>query len=262
MHGPPTEPDARLVPFTPVAQRSLSVFGAPASLVFVPGRKARQTEALLRPAFLRSPVDRIVAEEALWRGDGLVLTPNRYPFAREQRILWPTRPHREPDVEMWSAIGSWVDATSGSALVNTIGAASSIARAHAHLLPERLPFLAALPERRTTIDLIDLPHGIELVQKHVPFCLLGLRGEAKARAEALVAIAGCRMCTAWNVVVQEHTAWVYPRRLETPAPHFPFALGAAEVWGRWCYVEEAPFARATTADLERALVAAGMEPLG
>lgn len=261
MSHPPIESHSSLVPFAPAARRSLTAFGAPVTLAFVPGRKARQSANVQRPAFRRSPASRIVGEEAFWRGDGLAVTPNRYPFAGQQRILWPLHPLRDPDPAMWAAICAWCDAANGTALVNTIGAASTIAHAHAHLLPERLPFLAALPERTAHHDLVDLPADVALVEKIVPFCLLGVRGPAAARAAAIAALATARLTPSWNVVVQDGTAWLYPRRLETPTPHFPFALGAAEVWGRWCYVDEAPFVAATAADLERALVAAGTETL-
>ncbi|MBL8750147.1 MAG: hypothetical protein JNK78_13360 [Planctomycetes bacterium] len=259
---PPTEPHPSLVPFAPAALRSLVVFGSPVVLAYVPGRKARQDPVSRRPAFRRSPADRIVAEESFWRDGDLALTPNRHPFAAEQRILWPLRPIREPDAAMWTAACAWADAANGTALVNTIGAASTIARAHAHLLPERLAFLAALPEKSVAIDAIDRPAGAEFVAKDAPFFLVGVRGSAAARGSALAQLAAARLTAAWNVVVQDGTAWVFPRRIETPAPHFPFALGAAEVWGRWCYVDEAPFASATANDLEQALVAAGTEPLG
>ena len=258
MNIPPIAPDSRLVPFAPAAERSLVVFGAPVTIAFVPSRKQRQNPPSdERPAFRPSPVARILAEEAMWTGQGLVMTPNRYPFAREQRILWPTDLCREPDRAMWTAIGAWVEAANGTALLNNIGAASSIARAHAHLMPERLPFLQALRERPAPAGLIEVPPGVELVVKDVPFCLLGVRGPAGARAEAIVRLADARMTAAWNVVTSDGEAWLYPRRLEAPRPHFPYALGAAEVWGRWCYVDEEPFAAATAGMLERALVAAG-----
>jgi hypothetical protein len=262
MNLPPTTPDERLVPFAPAALRELVVFGAPVFVACVPSRKARQDRPIEeRPAFRRSAASRIVAEEALWRGGGLVLTANKYPFAREQRILWPDAPHREPDLAMWTAVCAWADACPGTALVNNVGAAATIARAHAHLMPERLPFLGALRERAVAADLIDVPDGVQLVQKDVPFCLLGARGPAAARAVAIARLAEARLTAAWNVVVQDGAAWLYPRAVETPAPHFPYALGSAEVWGRWCYLDQAPFDAATGARLERALVAAGTPPL-
>ena len=263
MAVPPAEPHPSLVPFRPTATRTLTVFGGPVELVLVPGRKARKDAARSdRPPFGRSPAARIVRDEAFWRSDGLALTPNRYPFAHHQRILWTTRPVRDPDLALWAAAADWADRSNGTALVNNIGAAATIARAHAHLLPERLPFLGALPDRRCELDLVDLPTSAELVVKDAPFCLLGVRGPAAARAEVLLLLAEARLTPAWNVVIEDGTVWVFPRRIETPAPHFSHALGAAEVWGRWCYLDEQPFAAATTADLERALVAAGTPPLG
>ncbi|MBX3462576.1 MAG: hypothetical protein KF830_05365 [Planctomycetes bacterium] len=262
MDLPPAGPDARLPPFAATARRTLVVHGAPVELVFVPERQRREGRATRdRPALRRSRAAAIVADEALWVDERHVVTPNRYPFAPEQRILWPRAVQREADPGMWRLAGAWVDAVNGTALLNTIGAAATIARAHVHLLPERLPFLPALRTRPLRDPPIDPPPGAELVAAEVPFCLLGVRGPADARAEALLRLGEARLTAAANVVVQQHTAWLYPRRLETPAPHFPFALGAAEVWGRWCYSERAPFDAATAADLERALVLAGMEPL-
>jgi hypothetical protein len=189
-----------------------------------------------------------------------VLTPNRYPFARAQRLLWREGASREPDVCMWRALFEWCTRSGGAALHNTIGAAGTIGRAHAHLLAERLPFLDELPQSPAALDLVDLPAGVELVRKHVPFTLLGVRGEPDAAAAALAELAEARLTAAWNVAVQRDTAWLYPRAREIPAPDFPYALGAAELWGRWCYTDDAAFAAADGARLERALVAAGMPP--
>src|SRR5574339_102110 len=83
--------------------------------------------------------------------------------------LWTTLPVRDPDFALWTAAAEWADRSNGTALVNNIGAASTIARAHAHLLPERLPFLGALPDRRCELDLVDLPPAAELVVKNAPF---------------------------------------------------------------------------------------------
>ena len=252
----------RLVAYAPAAARRLRVFGAPVEAALVPARRQRVGAAVAeRPPFARSRAARIVADECIWRGDGMALTPNAFPFAQGQRLLWPLVPLREPDAALWQAAFAWADAAGGAALVNNVGAASSIGRAHAHLCAERLPFLAALRERTGPRDLIELPAGVELVAKDVPFCLLGVRGPAAARALAVVRLAEARLTAAWNVVAQDGATWLLPRRVETPAPGFPFALGAAELWGRWCYVEDAPFVAATAADLEAALLAASCSPL-
>ncbi len=257
-----TGPDPRLAPFAPAATRALRVFGAEVQLVLVPERKARPDRANpARPAFVRSPAARIVRDEALWQQDGFALTPNRYPFAAQQRLLWPTQPQREPDQRFWLLANEWATQNGGAALHNQVGAAATIARCHAHLVPERLPFLAALPERRVDLDLGPLPVAVSLWQKEVPACLLGVRGPAAARAEALVLLAEARLSATCSIVVQDDTAWLLPRSLETPNPHFPYALGAAELWGRWCFVDAEVFAAATGAELERALVLAGMPPL-
>lgn len=263
MSVPPIEPAASRLPFAPAAERRLTVLGVEVSLVLVPDRRARGGRAVAgRPALQRCPASRILAEEALWRADALVLTPNRYPFAAGQRLLWMAGPTREPDRAFWLAALAWAERAGGSVLLNTVGAAATIARAHAHLVPERRAFLGSLPTRQCTLDLIDVPPGGELIAVDAPFCALGVRGPVAARATALVLLAEARLTAACNVVAEGDTAWVVPRTVETPAPWFPQALGAAELWGRWCYVDEAPFAAATGADLERALVEAGAMPLG
>ncbi len=258
----PVENHAACVDFAPVARREVTVFGAPAELVLVPQRRERHGRPMAEPpAFVASRAARIVRDEAIWRENGLVLTPNRYPFAAQHRLLWPDEPIREVSFAMWHAVLDWTARSGGTALVNNIGAAATIARAHAHLVPLRLPFLTSLPERPLAAELIELPRGVELLQKDTPVCLVGVRGDADACAKALLLLAEARRTAACNVVVHERTAWLFPRSLETPTPHFPYALGAAEVWGRWCYMDEEPFRAADGDQLERALVAAGKSAL-
>jgi hypothetical protein len=252
----PDDAHATLVPFAPAARRHATVFGAPVELAFVPSRKARHGRGAERPAFANSPADRIVRDEAFWSTDGFALTPNRYPFAAAQRLLWPRAPMRELPLAAWRAAFAWTTRTGGSALLNNIGAAATIAHAHVHLTTERLPFLAGLAERECTLDLGTPTAGTRLVAKRAPFCALGVRGEPEAMAAEVQRLAAARLSAAWNVVAQDGTAWLFPRRLETPAPQFPYALGAAELWGRWCYLDEEPFAAAREPDLEQALLAA------
>jgi hypothetical protein len=251
---------APLPPFAPAARRSVRVFGARVELVWLPDRAARRGRpGDGRPAFQPDIAARILATESLWRDEHLCVTPNRYPFARQQALLWPAQPIREADERFLHRLFAWNDALGGTALLNTIGAAASIPRAHAHLTPERLPFLPALGEAPATGDFVPAVAEVRFVQKQVPFCLLGVRGPAPARASAVHALALARGTASWNLVDADGTAWVYPRSaVETPAPEFPYPLGAAEVWGRWCYLEEQPFAAATGSLLERALVRAGM----
>jgi hypothetical protein len=259
----PTSVDAELPAFEVAGRRELSIHGAPVELVFVPARAKRHGRANAeRPALAPSHAARIVADEALWRGDGHVLTPNRFPFAERQLLLWPEHARREPDVRFWRLALDWVEQSGGAALVNGIGAAATIARCHAHLVGHRLPFLDHLSERPLASPLLATANGVALVQKDVPFCLVGVRGGSiEARAEALLQLAEARLTAAANLVAQGDAVWLLPRRIEVPAPHFPWALGAAELWGRWCYMDETSFRAACAEDLERAFLAAGMPPL-
>ncbi|MEZ6036910.1 MAG: hypothetical protein R3F29_05485 [Planctomycetota bacterium] len=252
---PPSDDHAALVPFTPRAERRLRVFGGEVSLVLAPERARRPGRVGPdRPALAPSRAARIVAEEALWRDEGLVVTPNLHPFGRRHRLLWMAAPVREPDAAFWTAALDWAEREQGSVLLNNIGSAATIARAHAHLLAERQTFLAALPERPLVTPPIEVPEGCELVQKNVPFCAVGARGAPAAVATALVRLAEARLTPSWNVVAEAGVAWVLPRHLETPTPWFPLPLGAAELWGRWCHIDEEMFLAASGADLEQALV--------
>lgn len=247
-------------PFAPAARRPLAVFGAPVELVWLPERLQRQGRpGTVRPPFAPSIAERILAAETIWRGDGLRVTPNRFPFAECQLLLWRDQPSREHDLLLLRGLFTWVDQLGGAGLLNSIGAAASIARAHAHVTPERRPFLAGLPERPLADASLPDVAGVHYVHKQLPCTLLGVRGEAGPRAEAVHALQLRRLTASWNVITQDRTAWLYPRSAqETPAPQFPYALGAAEVWGRWCFLGRDEFERATGPELEQALLTAGV----
>lgn len=262
MDCPPIEPHPSLVPFEPTAERPLSLFGRTVQLALLPGRRARSGQVREgRPALGRSPAHRILSEEAYWRSETLAVTPNKFPFAKNQRILWMAHPAREPDRAFWQTALQWVKLSGGAALLNNIGAAATIPRAHAHLIDENMSFLTELAERPLKTDLIDVPDGCELVCKDVPFCMIGVRGDLEGTADALLRLADARLTATWNVIAMQDATWIVPRGRQTPAPFFDQAVGAAEFWGRWCYVDEAPFAAATGADLEQALVLATTKPI-
>jgi hypothetical protein len=252
-----------LTPFRPAARRHLHIFGAPAELVWLPERAARSgLPGPTRPAFQPSPADRILATETRWQDADFAVTPNRYPFAADIAMLWARAAVRDTDLMMLRTLLGWHAAAGGALLQNCIGASASIPRAHAHLTTETLPFLDALPESPLVADFLPIATPVQFVQKRAPFCLLGVRGDAAARTLAVHALQLVRMTAACNLVTQSDTTWLYPRSgAETPAPHFPYALGAAEVWGRWAYVRREDYERASAADLEQALVVAGMPPL-
>ncbi len=255
----PDPGEASPLPFAPTARRTLTVLGAPVELVLLPERAQRPGQPGTRPAFRADPVPRIVRTESVWSGNGLHLTPNRYPFARDQWILWPDAATREHGTDLLHALFAFAEARHGTAMVNSIGAAASIPRAHGHVTAERLPFLPALPEHDLRADWLPSITGVTWHQKDATWLLIGARGAPAARAAAITALQVTRCTAAFNLVDQDSTAWLYPRSsCEIPAPHFPWALGAAEVWGRWCYVDQGPWATATAEDLERALTQAGV----
>ena len=263
-HRPPTDArrGAPTTTFAPAARRELTLFGATAELVLLPGRAARPNRpGEMRAAFGPDRGLSIVEAEATWRERGLALTGNKFPFARAQTVLWSERPLREPDEDFLDRAFRWVDERGGALLVNSIGAAASIARAHAHHTDETLPFLAQLRERSFAAEWLPRVDGASYWTKDVPFCLLGVRGPATARKRAVAALQTRRLTAAVNLVSMPGETWVYPRAIEAPAPFFPYALGAAEAWGRWCFVDEAPFLAAKADDLEQALRLAGCNAL-
>ncbi len=243
--------------FAPAARREMTLFGAPAELVYLPERQARWgVPQAGRPAFPAQFVDRILEQEAAWEGGGMVLTPNRYPFGRRQAVLWAKAPVREPDASMLELLLRLEEKVSGAVLLNCIGAAASIPRCHMHLIGEQLPFLGLLDTVPAAITAVELPAGVTCLSLAPPFpgVAVGVRGPTRERAVVLHRLLEARSSPAFNLVSQDATTWVFPRSTtETPTPHFPYALGAAELWGRWCFGDEEPFRTATAGDLEAAL---------
>lgn len=262
-HEPPRPGILHATPFAPALRRNLTVFGSQVECVLLPNRAARPGQPTVgRPAFRERVAERILREETQWQDDVVAITANRFPFAQNQQIFWARRPTREHDTDFLSQVFAAAERCHGSALINSVGAAASIAHAHAHLTDERLPFLGALRTRPLELGWLPKSDGVQIRAADAPFCLLAVHGSATARAAAVFALQLCRMTAAVNVVAQDGVSWIFPRSVvETPQPHFPFALGSAEVWGRWCYVDEAAFSAATSQALEHALCASGTAPL-
>lgn len=197
----------------------------------------------------------------MWANDAVAITPNRYPLGERCLVLWRRAPEREADAALLEVGLALAEATGGSLLLNTVGAAASIARAHAHLLFERLAFLSSFerrPWRGPDLDLGEV--DVYTLGEGFPGLAVGIAGPLAARAAAAAALLRQRLRPAANLVAMEDTCWVFARELETPAPHFPHALGAGELWGRFFYAEREAFERATAADVEAALRAALVQP--
>ncbi len=242
----------------PAAVRTVCVFGAQVELAWIPSRAARAGQpGPDRPAFRADAAERILANETLHRESSLTVTPNRYPFARQLALLWAEPAQREASVELLSTAFAWAWRHGGTALLNSIGAASSIARAHVHVTPEQLPFLDQLDEEVLAADWLPRTDGVAFVRKRIPCWFVGVRGSAGDVARAVHALQLRRSSAAFTLVARDRTAWLVPRTLET-APGFPHPLGSAEAWGRWCYLREDDFVRAVPSQLEQALVASAM----
>lgn len=254
----------RAAAFEPAAKRSLELFGAPVELMWLPQRKERAGQpGRDRPAFRAGVAERILAEESVWRGAGTALTPNKFPFAARHAILWAEARVRETTPELTATALQMVAQHGGTVLGNSIGAAASVQRAHVHLVPERQRWLDGLPRRPAPelAALVDAAGDLELTAlDRVPLTGIALRGAIEARVCATQRLLELRTTASFNWLDDGTTTWIFPRGLETPKPHFPYPLGGAELWGRWCYGDEEPFATATGEDLERALGLAGVPP--
>ncbi len=241
--------------FQPAARRECTILGAPVELLWLPERKQRRgVPTGRRPAFLASPADRILREEAVWQGGGTVITGNPYPFGERQLLLWATDAVREPTRAMLEIGFRLEQATGGTVLINSTGAAASMTRAHLHLLSERRGFLTSLSATQFEPDYLDSRDLDAVYRITEPVLAIGVRGSPLARAAAAHRLLELRTCPSFNLVSSDGTTWVFPRSLEEiPRPHFPHAVGAAEVWGRWCYSDREDFEQATPAQLLTAL---------
>lgn len=247
--------------YRPTARRTLQVFGAPAELVWLPERKARPAvPSAESPAFRPNRAPRILAEEAIWRGSGCVLTPNLFPFAPHELLVWAEAAVREPGREMLALALELEQRVDGAMVVNTVGAAASIPRAHLHVVSDKMPFLLQVPREPVEMGLLA-ETGVELCRLARPFpsIALGLRGPVAARAHALDLLTEHRSAPAYNIISQDGLSWFIPRsHQEITAPHFPQALGGAELWGRWCFGDEGPFEAMTSEAAEAAIAMGGI----
>jgi hypothetical protein len=236
----------------PAATRRLELLGGEVELRWLPERARRRAA----PAALHQDhASRILANETLWQSDN----------QRAALILWSVVPLREADADLIERALALAEPHGGTVLMNTLGAAATQPRAHLHVVGERLPFLSKLPAlpcaRPLPDDLTSGRGAIEVVELAPPFpgLAFGLRGERPARARAAARLLQLRAALAANLISDGTTTWVIPRGVETPAPHFPYPLGCAELWGRFCFEDEATFA-AATADSLRAAFAMALVP--
>ncbi|MEO0480015.1 MAG: hypothetical protein AAF196_11075 [Planctomycetota bacterium] len=261
----PDDPFA-LVPkpaFAPTARRALEFAGGEVELCWMPERAQRSGKpGAGRPPFLASPADRILREETVLERGAIAITPNKFPFSDRHLVLWQKRPIREAERELLDAVVSLAEKVEGTAIVNSIGAAASIPRAHAHVLGERLGFLPRF-ERATVGSTFGLePGGARLSRlSGLPIECLAIDGPFADRIALTHGLLQVRMTTAFNLIGEGETLYLIPRSAtEIPAPHFPQALGAAEIWGRWCFHDQQAFENATAESLTQAFQIAGYAP--
>lgn len=241
-------------------RRELRLFGCDFELCYVPQRGARGGIPGAGTAFRAHPGFRIRREEAFWRGDGLVATPNRFPFLGASFLLWNEGGcAREVDAAFLAPAFSHVEAAGACLLANTVGASASIALAHAHVTLVAPPLLrdgawpatCELARRGDSLILATMPGA------SWPFLSVEVRSPDPRRRAAWVAqVLASRACPAANLLAVGDRAFILPRRAECGGAAFPFAIGASELSGRWIFADEERFEAATAAGLEACLDAA------
>ena len=257
----PTDPFALAAAspaFVPAARRFVELHGGRVELCWVPHRSLRAGRAdAARPSFPPCRAARILADEPVWTSEALALTPNLHPFADRHLLLWSRSPQREPDRAFLAAGFELADRCDGSLLVNSIGAAASIPWLHAHLVGERFEYLSGQPT--AAVDIASPSPEVEIRRVGAPFpaLLIALRGKMDALADAVAELLRRRTVAAFSLVYVAGRAFVMPRSVEIPLPHFPQALGSAELWGRWCFEDEDAFRSATPESLDTALRTSG-----
>ncbi|MEZ5987599.1 MAG: hypothetical protein R3F30_00435 [Planctomycetota bacterium] len=231
-------------------RKELRRWGLPFEAVLIPRRAARaHVPGTGRPAFLPDHGSRIRRDEALHDDDLVAATPNRFPFFARQVLLWPSTGFaREPDPAWLARCLDLCAAWGGSLLMNSIGASASIPLAHAHLADERSAVLDAWP-------LVDVP-GADGGPARVggddgpvlragdpdagpPVLLVVLDGGAtEARARVACRLLQLRSFPSHHLLAQGDRLWLVPRSREIVAEAAPWAIGGAELWGRFVFPDE------------------------
>lgn len=236
--------------------RALSAFGLPIDAVWIPERARRGgLPTADRPSFAAHKGERIRAREMLVQDEDVIITPNKFRFFERHLCVWPRSSRtREHPPELLARGFELAGAIGGSALANVIGSSASIQLAHLHLVDSASEALATLPmetvhELRASTVLAPDPE--------FPLWVVAVdAADVNERAAVVRDLLDARTTAAVNVLGQGQRVWLFPRRLEVPAPWFPYALGAAELWGRFVFQTRESLEAVTEADLERALEAA------
>ncbi len=243
--------------FVAHARRSMLLHGQEVQLLYLPERRQRRgIPGPEKPPFLASPVERILAEEGLWSGRRVTITKNRYPFTGKQLLLWSQAAEREASLELLELGFAMAEDCGGSLLLNSCGAAASISRAHLHLIEDSRCFLGGLASEPVELAEIDGGPKVECRQLADPFpgYILELIGPHAERAKLAHRLLAIRSSPAVNLISTGGRCWIIPRStVEIPAPQFPYALGAAELFGLWCFGDHQAYEEARPEDLEAAL---------
>lgn len=242
------------------ASRRVLAFGLPYELVLIPSRGQRANlPGAGRPAFVSDKGGRIRAGEALVQDENVVLTPNRFAFYPQHGLLWQAEGFaREAPVPLLESGFRLADQAEGALLVNSIGASASICQAHGHLVRAKSRVLPALPMKTLGVNRSLQIRATDPQAGHPALTVQIRGGSAGDRARLVRALLDLRSSASYHVLAQEDVAFVIPRRREIVAEVSPYALGAAEFFGRFVLPERETFDRLERPDLERSLAEASV----
>jgi hypothetical protein len=242
------------------ASRRLLAYGLPYELVLIPSRGQRANlPGGRRPAFTCDRGGRIRQAEALASDDDVVLTPNRFAFYEQHGLLWQAEGFaREAPVRLLEAGFRIAEQSGGALLVNSIGASASICQAHGHLVRARSEVLAGLP-----MSPLGAERGLKLLASdpragHPALAIQVRGGSASDRARLVRALLDLRTSASYHVLAQEDAAWVMPRRREIVEEVSPYAIGAAEFFGRFVLPDRETYDRLDRSSIELALAEASL----
>ncbi len=241
-------------------RRTLRACGSEIPLLLSPWRAARRPGGGTPPPAAPDVGERVIEKEALWKGNGIVLTPNRYPAWKDHLLLWERRPLREPGPAFLELLLRLCrEREDLFAFVNSIGAAATVSRAHAQVV--RLgesPPVAGTPvhTRPSGSEEIAFPPG----EGPWPAFFARLAGDPPAVARTLARLIRLRLCPAFNLAFSRDKAWIFFRRRESVPSGYPLPLGALELSGLFLFEEEASFLAMTPGGIESSLREASFPP--
>ncbi len=247
---------ARIYPFPGASdKRTVNAFNMDFHVLYMPWRGVRREKGKMPSPFSRDRAYEIISREAIWRKGKYVVTPNKYPFAERQLLLWEDDREREPGeglITLSLAILGKLEGMTG--LMNTTGSAATIAKAHMQMAGlGRKPAVSKIPlEWMETGGILA---GFPERGSGWPGFFVAMKGDPERVGNLTKTLLIQRRCPAFNIIISENTLYLFPRLRETEMEAYPYPLGALELAGCFAFEHEETFLSATGERIEKAISA-------